>query len=223
MLCGIAHHWLCCGVVGTVDGGAGDWRAGVVSIGTSQHLLAQPPRPPDRIAQMAARIRPLVSAALGTRPPIRRIATGRPCRSAVNQRIFARRRFDPRLLIVRLARNRQRLMRILDVDHARHERAAGRQLQLVLRQLDRNRITQRQTRRRIESGRSARPSERFPTSDVRNVGDLQPVHGADLQADEQRRSTATSEKPPSAASAIRAPCGARIRTGWKYPDNGPPR
>src|SRR4051794_27149411 len=34
---------------------------------------------------------------------------------------------------------------------------------------------------------------------------------------------AAAEYPPSEASAIRAPCGTRIRTGWKYPDNGPPR
>src|SRR3954465_14555156 len=34
---------------------------------------------------------------------------------------------------------------------------------------------------------------------------------------------AAAEYPLSIASAIRAPCGARIRTGWKYPDNGPPR
>src|SRR4051794_22088681 len=34
---------------------------------------------------------------------------------------------------------------------------------------------------------------------------------------------AAAEYPLSIASAIRAPCGARIRTGWKYPDTGPPR
>ena len=56
----------------------------------------------------------------------------------------------------------QREARILDVDHARHERAVGRQLQLVLRQLDRNRKAQREARAADRGGRSARSSERFP-------------------------------------------------------------
>ena len=139
-----------------------------------------------------------------------------------HERIGAVRRFDPWLLVLRLV-DRQRLVGILDVDHPRHEHAVGGHFQLVARQLDRNRIAQRQSRRRIESVDHFDRRKDFLTRLERETGDSQPIDGPDLHAHEHAVVSVASLKPPSSASAIRAPSGARIRTGWKYPDNGPPR
>ena len=136
-----------------------------------------------------------------------------------HQRIFAGRRFDPRLLVARLPRNRQRVLRILDVDHARHKRAACRQLQLVLRQLDRNRKAKRQARRRIESIDELDRRIDFDAFVVRNVGNLQSVHGTDLHADESvvrlRRSKNHLPKPVRSehlAALGSAPAGSTLTT-----------
>ena len=73
-----------------------------------------------------------------TRPPKRKMAIGRPKRSATSSGLSPG-RTSKEALLVGLLGDRQGVVRIFQIDHARHESARQGQLDFFLRDLDGNR------------------------------------------------------------------------------------